>query len=280
MKRKQEIISLNSLSSSEIKAKTAEHLIVLKDNDELHQFFAEHMCNLIEKNNSRDEPTSLIVPFGPTGQYPIFINMVNTRRISLIDTQFFFMDEYADNEGFEISENHHLSFRGKLYTMFDTIDKELLPDFSKIIFPSHENLNQLKEMIAKRKLNCTYGGVGIHGHLAFNEPERGVRDSDPRVVHLNDFTVTINSIRASIGGDLENFPRKALTLGMNQLFSAEKMVIFCRNGIDSIDWANTVLRLALLGTPGDDYPVTYLKEHNDWVVVTDEDTLKTRNTLS
>ena len=92
---------------------------------------------------------------------------------------------------------------------------------------------------------------------------------------MNNYTVTINAIREGIGGNLEAFPRKALTLGMNQLFSADKIVIFCRNGVPGIDWANTVLRLALFGTPGDDYPVTYLKEHRDWLVVTDEDTLKT-----
>ena len=130
-------------------------------------------------------------------------------------------------------------------------------------------------MIEEKKLSITYGGVGIHGHLAFNEPEKGVRNTDPRVVQLNDYTVTINAIRESIGGNLENFPRKALTLGMNQLFSAEKMIFFCRNGIQSIDWANTVLRLALLGEPGDDYPVTYIKTHEDWLIVTDEDTIRT-----
>ena len=36
-----------------------------------------------------------------------------------------------------------------------------------------------------------------------------------------------------------------------------------------------MLRLALFGTPGDDYPVTYLKQHPDWLVVTDRETLKT-----
>ncbi len=41
-----------------------------------------------------------------------------------------------------------------------------------------------------------------------------------------------------------------------------------------LDWANTVLRLALFGQPGDDYPVTYIRDHADYVIVTDEDTVR------
>ena len=91
-------------------------------------------------------------------------------------------------------------------------------------------------------------------------------------MYLNGFTRTINAIRAQIGGNLEGYPRKALTLGMRQILQARRVRLYCRNGM-SLDWANTVLRLALLGTPGDDYPVTHLREHPDCAIVTDEDTL-------
>jgi len=275
MNRNNEIRYLNKLNADEVVKKAGDHLQVMKDTDQMHIFFARDMVDRIKKNNEEDRPLAGIFPFGPMGQYPYFIEMVNKEKVSLRDTWFFFMDEYADINGVEIPHSHHLSFRGKLLDMFGGIDKSLLPDHSKIIFPSSGNIYTLKQAIAERELCITYGGIGIHGHIAFNEPERGVRNTDPRVVQLNDFTVTINAIREGIGGNIENFPRKALTLGMNQLFSAEKMIFFCRNGVESIDWANTVLRLALLGEPGDDYPVTYVKEHENWLIVTDEDTLRT-----
>lgn len=275
MNRCEEIRQLNKLSVDEIKKQAGDHLMVMKGVDEIHLFFAGHIIDTIRKNNEAGKPTAGVFPFGPVGQYPYFIEKVNKGKISLANTWFFFMDEYADINGVEIHQAHHLSFRGKLYEMFKKVDKSLLPDYSKIIFPSSKNIYSLKKAIEEKGLCVTYGGIGIHGHLAFNEPETGVRDTDPRVVQLNDYTVTINAIREGIGGNLENFPRKALTLGMNQLFSADKMVFFCRNGVSSIDWANTVLRLALLGQPGDDYPATYIKEHQDWLIVTDEDTIRT-----
>ena len=120
-------------------------------------------------------------------------------------------------------------------------------------------------------IDTCYGGIGIHGHVAFNEPEPNVKESDPRLVYLNDFTSTINCIRSRVGGNLVNFPRRAVTLGMRQILGARRIRLYCHNGIP-LDWANTVLRLALFGQPGDDYPVTHIRSHKDYVIVTDEDT--------
>lgn len=275
MKRSEEVRQLNKLSAGEVKKLAGSHLAVMKSVDEIYNFFAGHMVSTIRENNLAGKPTAAIFPFGPVDQYPRFAEAVNRERISLKESWFFFMDEYADFNGVEVSEDHPLSFRGRLFKMFAKIDRDLLPDFSKIVFPSSDNLYHLKEMIGGINLDVTYGGIGIHGHIAFNEPEPGVRDSNPRVVRLNEYTITFNTIWEGIGGNLENFPRQALTLGMNQLFSADKMIFFCRNGIQPLNWANTVLRLALLGEPGDDYPVTYLKTHKNWMIVTDEDTLNT-----
>ena len=84
------------------------------------------------------------------------------------------------------------------------------------------------------------------------------------------YTVTVNAIRAQVGGNLEGFPRKAFTLGMRQILGARRIVLYCRNG-SPYDWANTVLRLALLGEPGDDYPVTHIRG-KEYTIVTDRDT--------
>jgi len=90
---------------------------------------------------------------------------------------------------------------------------------------------------------------------------------------LNEFTRTINAIRSQVGGNLHNYPRKGITLGMRQLLGAKRVRLYCRNGIE-LDWANTVLRLALLGKPGDDFPVTHIRGHKDYQIVTDKDTLQ------
>ncbi len=273
MDRAEEIRELNRLSPEELIERAEGRLIILDSLGDLHAHFAESIAAVVRRNNDAGTPTVLIVPYGPTGQYPLLRDIINRERISLANGTLFFMDEYADASGRVVPETHPTSFRGDLRWFWDALDAELRPDPAKVIFPDQENLDRLAEMLqAAGGVEVCYGGIGIHGHLAFNEPEPGVRDSGPRVVRLNDFTVTMNAIRSHVGGDLENFPRHALTLGMAQCLSARQIRLYCRNDVPDLDWANTVLRLAVLGQPGDDYPVTWIREHPDWQVVTDRNT--------
>ena len=273
MNRAEEIRELNRLAPEELVERADGRLIVMESLDDLHAHFAESIAAVIRRNNDAGAPTVMIVPYGPTGQYPLLRDMINTDRISLADTTLFFMDEYADASGRVVPETHPTSFRGDLRWFWDAIDAELRPDPANVIFPDETNIDRLDDMIrAAGGLEVCYGGIGIHGHLAFNEPEPGVRDSGPRRVELNDFTITMNAIRSHVGGDLENFPRHALTLGMAQCLSARQIQLYCRNDVPGLDWANTVLRLAVLGMPGDDYPVTWIREHPDWQVITDRNT--------
>lgn len=272
MDRREEIRKLQNMSPEEMLKKAKGRLEIVEDLDALHQHFAEVIANEIEENNKAGKPTKLILPVGPVGQYPILKEMVNKKRLSLKKCHFFFMDENCDDNGHVIPREHPLSFRGEMdHLFFSHIDKDLnIPD-EQLIFPSHLNIQELAGKIEKAGgIDTCYGGIGIHGHVAFNEPEPNIKNSQPRLVYLNDFTITINAIRSEIGGNLESFPRKAVTLGMKQILGAKRIRLYCRSSdVPGLDWANTVLRLALFGTPGDDYPVTYCTQHADYKVVTD-----------
>jgi len=272
MERSDEIRRLLALSPEDLLDRAKGRLAILDSVAELHRDFAERIARQIRENNQDNKPTRLIVPVGPTGGYPYLADRINAERISLENCTFFFMDEYCDRSGQAIPVSHPLSFRGTMQELFFCkVKPELrIPD-DRVFFPDHGNVHLLKDRIQEGgAIDTCYGGIGIHGHVAFNEPEPGVADTDPRVVDLNDFTVTINAIRAEVGGNIESFPRKAFTLGMRQILGARKIVLYCRNG-GPYDWANTVLRLALFGTPADDYPVTYLRG-KDYLIVTDRDT--------
>jgi len=273
MDRKTEIRQLLKLSPEEVRSKAGNHLVVCEDLDALHRRFAEDIASEIEENNSRNEPTRLILPVGPTGQYPILAEMVNDRKMSLANCWFFFMDENCDEDGRAVGPEHPLSFQGEAEKLFLSRLHDscgLQPE--RVIFPNENNIGTLAVRIGEvGGIDTCYGGIGIHGHVAFNEPEPGIKDTGPRRVTLNDFTVTINAVRSHVGGNLECFPRQAYTLGMRQILDAGRIRLYCRNGCE-FDWANTVLRLALFGTPGDDYPVTHIRDAN-YAIITDRETL-------
>ena len=273
MNRDREIRTLNRLSIDELIGRADGHLLVVDDIDELHQHLADSILGTVKRNNEKGKRTVLILPYGPTGQYPILCDAINRYEISLANSVIFFMDEYADASGQAVSLSHPLSFRGQINWLWEKISPKLRPDPENIVFPSESNADLLEEMIERiGPIEVCYGGIGVHGHVAFNEPAVGIRETTVRLVELNDYTVTINSIRSQVGGDLENFPRTAWTLGMRQCLGAQKVRLYCRNDVPQLDWANTVLRLALLGEPGDDYPVTWIREHPDWKIITDRNT--------
>ncbi|MBD3195297.1 MAG: hypothetical protein GF317_09595 [Candidatus Lokiarchaeota archaeon] len=274
--RCEEVRNLMKLSPQKVIRKAGDTLVVCNDLDILYLRFAEAIVQEIQQNNEREKPSRFIFPIGPTGQYPLLAEFLNTNEIQLDECWFFFMDEYCDKNGFALNRNHPLSFKGIADNIFfKLLDDDLGLNMNHVFFPDENNISKLKSIITKvGGIDVCYGGIGIHGHVAFNEPENGVNTSDPRKVALNNFTITINSIRAEVGGNLETFPNEAYTLGMNQILKAKKIRLYCRNGTP-YDWANTVLRIALLANPGDDYPVTYIRDHPDYAITTDWDTLRT-----
>ncbi len=99
MDRRQEIYHLHRMTQKEMVARAEGRLVVVETLDDLHAHFARALADEIEWNNREGRPTAMILPVGPTGQYPIFAEMVNRERISLSDCMLFFMDEYADPDG-------------------------------------------------------------------------------------------------------------------------------------------------------------------------------------
>ena len=279
MERKEEVRELLRLSAEQVRERAAHRLTVTEDVEELHEVFARRMLAEIRGAAREGRACKLIVPVGPTGQYPVLARLVASENVDLKHCWFFFMDEYAGDDGRALPEEHPLSFKKQAKELFfSRLDEGLLPAPDQIVFPDDGNIGELGQMIEDLGgVDVCFGGIGIHGHVAFNEPEEGVAGMGPRKVRLNDFTVTINAVRAHVGGNLECFPRHAFTLGMREILSADRIVLFCRNGCE-FDWANTVLRLALLGEPGDDYPVTHIRP-KDYHIVTDEETLQSPQNL-
>jgi len=273
MDRKLEIRELLRLSPEEIISRAGHKLVVCNDIEALHWRFAEDIAAEIQDNNRRDQRTVLILPVGPVGQYPILANIISERQISLADCHFFFMDEYCDDTGKAVSSNHPLSFKGISHKeFFSRLGPANGLNYENVYFPDIQNCDEIEKLITDfGGVDTCYGGIGIHGHVAFNEPQAGIKHTSPRKVRLSDFTLTINAIRSNVGGNLECFPKDAYTLGMRQILGAKRIRLYCRNGCD-FDWANTILRIALFGTPGDDYPVTYIRSTN-YTLITDHNTL-------
>ena len=276
--RAREVRRILALEPDEVIKEAKGQLVVFDTLDEVYDYLAEEMVQEFEKAAKGDRIVSFIMPVGPTQPYRLMAEKINYRQISLKNVRFFFMDEYVDDEKDRlIPKSNPLSFRGQIGPLlFDRIRPDLLMPKSQVIFPTPENVKDLPKMIKDAGgIEVCYGGIGIHGHVAFNEPGPGVAKSNPRILEINDFTRTIDATRhPGVGGNLENFPRRAITMGMKQCIEARKILVMTRNETPFLNWANTIIRIAALGKPGDDYPVTHMRHHKNLRIVTDRNTLK------
>jgi len=276
--RAKEVREILALEPDEVIKRAKGQLIVFDTLDEVYDYLAEEMVKEFAKAAKGKKIVNFIMPVGPTQPYHLMAEKINYRQISLKNVRFFFMDEYVDDVKDKlIPMSNPLSFRGQIGPLlFNRIRPDLMMPKSQIIFPTPENIKDLPKMIKDLGgIEVCYGGIGIHGHVAFNEPGPGVSESNPRILEINEFTRTIDSTRHSgVGGNLENFPRRAITMGMKQCIEARKILIMTRNESPFLNWANTIIRISALGKPGDDYPVTHMRYHRHLRIVTDRNTLK------
>ena len=209
--RAKEVREILALDTDELVKRAKGQLILFPTLDEVYDYLAEEMVNEFQKAAEGDKIVSFIMPVGPTQPYRLMAEKINYRQLNLKNVRFFFMDEYVDDTKDKlIPMTNPLSFRGQIGPLlFNRIRPDLLMPKKQIIFPTPENIKDLPKMIKDAGgIEVCYGGIGIHGHVAFNEPAPGVAKSNPRILEINEFTRTIDSTRhCGVGGNLENFPR-------------------------------------------------------------------------
>ena len=234
---------------------------------DLYWKMAMEVAELIESNNQRGEPTVMIVPYGPLGPYARLLYLVNKRRISLKNCWFINMDEYLDEHQAYLPKDDPLSFRGGMDRIFyGLVDEELNVPEQQRIFPEPGNEQYIWELIQRfGKLDMCWGGVGITGHIAFNEPpESGESCTDEeflerptRILRIARETKTINAYM-NAGADLDAIPDYCITVGMKEINFAQKIRMLMPR-----DWNAAILRKALHGPITCHVPVSLFQNHPD-----------------
>ena len=227
----------------------------------------------IEENNRKGEPTVMVVPYGPLGPYFRLSYLVNKYRISLKNCVFINMDEYLKPGGKEyLDKTDPLSFRGGMDRIFySQVDDELnvLPE--NRFFPEPGNEGKVLDIINKYgKLDMVFGGVGINGHYAFNEPpepdevcsNEDFANRPTRVLKISRETRTINAYM-NCGANLDAIPEYCITVGMKEIFMAKKIIMIMPR-----DWNAGALRKILHGDITCRVPCSLFRNHKDATIYT------------
>ena len=248
-------------------SKTKIPVMKLGDSGEVFYELALEMINTIEANNAKEKPTVIICPVGPTGQYPIFVRLVQQRRLSLKSCFFLNMDEYLDDQGSWIDIKNPLSFRGFMEReVYNRIPEELLMPKEQRVFPDPKDLGHIPAIIKKMgTVDICIGGIGLNGHLAFNEPEPEMdipafSALSARTAHLAAETRAIHAAE-NLGGSLNSTPSLCVTIGMKEILSAARIRLGCFRS-----WHRGTVRQAVYGEVSSSFPVTLLQNHPDTII--------------
>lgn len=233
---------------------------------------ALEMIHAIEESAREERPAVLILPVGPVGQYPIFVRLVKERRLSLRHCWFINMDEYLDEDDNWLPIEHPLSFRGFMErAVYGAIDPALLMPEEQRLFPDPQDTGKVLNQISQLGgVDLCIGGLGINGHLAFNEPQPDMTAAafaalPARVLDISAETRAVNAA-SGYGGALAAMPARCVTLGMAEILGARRIRVACFR-----EWHRGAVRQAAYGDVSSVFPATLLQQHSDALILLTEE---------
>jgi glucosamine-6-phosphate deaminase len=240
---------------------------IVETDTDLYYHIALTLYFHIERNNAAGRDSVFILPVGPVYQYRRLVWLCRQRPLDLSRLHCFFMDEYLDERGKRIPPDHPLSFRGFIRReLIDPMPADAGLQAEQVRFPDPDDPADYDRRLERLGgAGICIAGVGINGHLAFNEaPEEEQQTGNEqfkalptRVVDLTRETITINS-NTALRGAFERIPKQAVTVGFKQIFDSERILVYFNR-----PWQSAVVRKLLFGEITALFPASLLREHGN-----------------
>lgn len=240
--------------------------VVIKENyGDCSKWAASYIAGKINKTQTSDgKPFVLGLPTGstPLGTYKELIKLYKDGKVSFKNVITFNMDEYVGLE-----ETHPQSYHYFMWeNFFKHIDikKENVHILNGMASNPEEECRKYEEEIKKAGgIDLFLGGVGVDGHIAFNEPGSSLA-SRTRIKTLTRDTIIVNS--RFFDDNPEKVPTQALTVGVGTVMDSKEVVIL-------ITGHNKARALAhcIEGGVSQMWTVSALQLHQKAIIVCDDD---------
>ena len=237
--------------------------VVIQDNyEKMCRWAADHIAAKI-KAHKEDRPFVLGLPTGssPIGVYENLIEMNKAGEISFKNVVTFNMDEYLG-----LPHDHDQSYWYFMHdTFFDHIDIPAeninIPD-GMTDDPEGEGERYEAKIASYGGIDLFMGGIGVDGHLAFNEPFTSLSSR----TGLRDLTTeTLISNCRFFDNDISKVPTKALSVGIGTVMDAREVLVLI-NGHHKA----RALAASVEGGVSQKWTCSALQLHNNAVIVCDE----------
>lgn len=238
-------------------------VIIEQGYPEVSVWVASYLADKI-RSHQPTTPFVLGLPTGstPLGIYKELIKLHDQKKVSFKNVVTFNMDEYVG-----LPEEHPESYHSFMWNNF----------FKHVDIP-RENVNILNGNASDLEKECAayeskirsyggidvfLGGVGIDGHIAFNEPGSSLQ-SRTRIKSLTQDTIIANA--RFFNNDAGQVPRQALTVGVGTIMDSREVIIVA-NGHSKA----RALKHAIEGSVNHLWTISALQLHPKALIVCDED---------
>jgi glucosamine-6-phosphate deaminase len=193
----------------------------------------------------------------PTGKTPLrlYKNLTRKKNIDFSKIKFFNLDEYYPIKKSD-KRSFNCSLRKNLLNKINVKEENISLINSETKNPKRECIEYEKE-IKRNPIDLVILGVGINGHIAFNEPGSKV-NSKTRLVKLTKETIKRNSTL------FKKIPKRAITLGIKTILSSKKIILLASG-------KEKAMALSYLNNKKSSrHPLSFIKNHKNLIVITDK----------
>lgn len=239
-------------------------LVPLDTANDVAVWSARYIANKINAfQPTADKPFVLGLPTGgtPLKTYQALIKLYQQGVVSFKHVVTFNMDEYVGLPA-EHPESYHTFMHKNFFSHID-----IPPENINLLDGMAEDLTaecaRYEEKIQSYgKINLFMGGVGVDGHVAFNEPGSSL-SSRTRIKTLTEDTIIANS--RFFNNDVNQVPQFALTVGVGTLLDAEEVLILVTGYNKAL-----ALQACVEGAINHMWTISALQMHKHALVVCDE----------
>ena len=234
------------------------NFIKVESYDKLSEMAAEIIADVIK--NKPNAVLGLATGSSPLGTYANLIEKYEKGELDFSACTSVNLDEYVGLDG----ENDQ-SYR---YFMNKNLFSKVNIDMNKTFVPNGCAADIANEGEAYDKMILDLGGtdiqllgIGLDGHIGFNEPE-DFFTKETHLVNLDESTIEANS---RFFASKDDVPKQAITMGMYSIMQAKKVLLIA-NGKAKKE----IIEKAFFGKITPWVPASILQLHNDVTVIYSE----------
>jgi glucosamine-6-phosphate deaminase len=222
---------------------------------------SELAAEILTKTITANGEARMVVSTG-SSQFEFFQCLIK-ERIDWTKVEVFHLDEYIG-----IPITHNASFRKYLYERFINLVpvKKFWP--VDVAGKINERISVLTGELRKKPIDLGIIGIGVNGHIAFNDPPADFDTTDSYIVVKLDDRCKMQQVEEGWFGTVNDVPDEAVSMSVWQIMQCRSVISVVPHKVKA-----DAVRKTLTGPVTNRVPATILKRHENWNLFLDNNSV-------